>query len=475
MNKLFRIGLNLLLLTVLCLSNVIGTSPAQAAPAITQVKELNFVFLHGMGGSSCTPQLLSDWIVKRLPSYIYVYEQTHPGIQVQVNTLLRCYPAYLDIDSWASNIATSINNNFEGKRNLIVIAHSMGGKTALYTVAKNIGGLADKVAAVITINSPVKNLNSYYAPGGGPVLNYCRTGLLGSDEGVCSSVTNYDSSSDGKWVAENRHWLAFISAENAPLSTQFDRSGVDAWPRDMDDGIVPISAQYADGADVIYYGEQPHSALGISDSVAEFIADQIIRYVFGLPIDCSVFSDSGNFKHDADWLLGTDHWDELVGEEVAITGVIRHKNTSFSLWKTWEDEVGEIIPKAQRSSVLVQQLSFPILTSVSQINWVTPGEPQDCRLNLDLSAAPRTTVEVRWTVYKAILLPEGKKRAYYELHITDGTPLVGITQIQWSSRDMRDLRLRVWSEAQSPFRWFSAEWKVFYLESRHRNIIDEIR
>lgn len=475
MNKLFKIGLNLLLLAVLCLSNVIGTSPAQSAPAITQVKELNFVFLHGMGGTSCTPQLLSDWIVKRLPSYIYVYEQTHPGIQIQVNTLLRCYPAYLDIYSWADNIATSINTNFEGKSNLIVIAHSMGGKTALYTVAKNIGGLADKVAAVITINSPVKNLNSYYAPGGGPVLNYCRTGLLGSDEGVCSSVTNYDSSGDGKWVAENRHWLAFISAENAPLSKQFDRSGVDAWPRDMDDGIVPISAQYADGADVIYYGEQPHSALGISDSVAESMADQIIRYVFGLPIDCSVFSNSGNFKHDADWLLGTDHWDELVGEEVAITGVIRHKNTSFSLWKTWEDEVGEIIPEAQRSSVLVEQLSFPILTSVSQINWVTPGEPQDCRLTLDLSAAPRTTVEVRWTVYKAILLPEGKKRAYYELHITDGTPLVGITHIQWSSRDTRDLRLRVWSEAQSPFRWFSAEWKLFFLESRHRNIIDEMR
>ncbi len=475
MSKLFSIGLKLLVLSVLCLSNVIGTSPTQSAPDISQVKELNFVFLHGMGGTSCTPQLLSDWVVKRLPSYIYVYEQTHPGIEIQVNTLLRCYPPYLDIDSWADNIATSINTNFEGKSNLILIGHSMGGKTALYSVANNIGGIGDKVAAVITINSPVKNLSGYYAPGGGPVLNYCRTGLLGSDEGVCSSVTSYDSSKDGKWVAENRHWLAFISAENAPLSTQFDRSGVDAWPRDMDDGIVPISAQYADGADVIYYGEQPHSALGIYDSVAEFMADQIIRYIFDLPIDCSVFSNNGSFKHDADWLLGTDHFDELVGEEVAITGVIRHKNTSFSLWKTWEDEVGVIIPEAQRSSLLVEQLSFPLLTSVSQINWVAPGEPRDCRLNLDLSAAPRTTVEVRWTVYKAILLPEGKKRSYYELHITDGTPLVGITQIQWSSRDARDLRLRVWSEAQSPFRWFTAEWKVFSLESRHRNVIGEMR
>jgi pimeloyl-ACP methyl ester carboxylesterase len=469
-----RVVVNLLLLGAICLP-IANHSQLSAAPDTPKIKELNFVFLHGMGGNSCTLQRLSDWIEKRLDSYIYVYEQSHPGIQIQVNALSRCYSAFIDIDSWASNVAESIDNNFDSRDNLILIGHSMGGKTALYAVAQNIGGIADKVAAVVTINSPVKNINQYYAPGGGPVLNYFRTGLLGADEGISSSVTYYDSSKDGKWVSENKHWLAFISAENAPLSVQYDRYGVDVWPRDMDDGVVPISAQYADGADVIYYGEEAHSALGISDSIAEFMAEQIIRYIFNLPIDCCTFSGSGTFEREADWLLGTDRWDDIVGEETALTGVIRHKNDSFTQWKTWEDNVGEVIPGALRSGVVVQQLSFPLLTSVKNIRWAAPGEPEDFRLYMDVGAAPRTTVEVKWTIYKALLLPDGKKRAYYEVSITEGTPLVGVTKIQWSSRDTRDLRLRVLSEAQSPFRWFAVNWKVFQVESRHRNIIDEMR
>lgn len=463
----------LMVLAALIPHSTSGFSPVLAEDT-AQIKELNFVFLHGMGGYPCTLQNLSDWINKRLSSYIYLYKQTYPDIEIKVNMLSRCYPAYLDIDTWAHNITDSIENNFEGKDNLILIGHSMGGKTALYAVANNIDGLADKVSTVVTINSPIKNLGRYYAPGGGPVLSYCRTGLLGDDEGVCGSVTSYDSSSDGKWVAENRHWLAFISAENAPLSLQFDRSGVDGWPRDMDDGVVPLSAQYADGADVIYYGEQVHSAVGLSDEVAEYLADQILHYLFGLPIECCVFSRSGTFEHNADWLLGKDYWDELVGEEIALTGVIRHTNESFIKWKQWEDIVGEIIPQAQRSTSVLRQLSFPLLTTVREMRWVTVGEPEDCRLYLRVSAAPRTTVEVSWTIYQASLLPTGTKRAYYEVSITDGTPLVAVTQTAWSSRDTRDLRLRIWSEAHSPFRWFNAEWRVFSIEARQKKIIDEI-
>jgi len=223
---------------------------------------------------------------------------------------------------------------------------------------------------------------------------------------VCTSVTYYDASKDGAWVAENRHWLAFISGENAPISPQFDRAGVDGWPRDMDDGIVPISAMYADGADVFYYGEQGHSALGSSPDVADYLADQILRYIFGLPIECCALSLSGTFGHEADWLLGKDQWDEVVGEVIASSGTVRHTNESFTQWKQWEDIVGEIIPEVQRSSSLVRQLSFPLLTSIKEIRWVTPGEPEDCRLYLRTGAAPRTTVEVNWTVYKAPLLPE---------------------------------------------------------------------
>jgi len=427
-----------------------------------------------MGGTTCSLQLLTDWFNKRISDYIYLYKQKNPGENIKVNLMSRCYPAYVDIDTWANNVVDSINKNFKNKDNLIIIGHSMGGKTALYAVANNIGGLADRVRTVVTINSPIKNLGSYYPPGGGPVLSYCSTGLLGSDEGVCKSVTNYDSSDDGKWVAENRHWLAFISAENAPLSPQFDRTGVDAWPREMDDGIVPISAQYADGADVIYYGEQAHSSVGSLDSVAEFVASQTIRYLFGYPVDCCVPYRNSTFNHNADWLLGKDNWDEIFGEVVAVNGIIRHTNESFFKWQQWEDIVGDIVPEAQRSSSIVRQLSLPLLTSIKEVHWVTNNESEDCRLYLRTGAAPRTTVEVNWVIYRSPLLPESTKRAYYEVSITDGTPLVAITRVVWASKDSRDVRLRILSEAHSPFRWFDAEWRVYYLESRQRGIIDEI-
>lgn len=471
MRRLFLHGFGLLSAAVLFLSPG-SLRLVTAAPA--QVKELNLVFLHGMGGTSCSLQLLSDYMNKRLTGYVFLYAQSHPDTKIQVNILDRCYPAYTDIRTWAANLADSIEKHFKGRDNLIIIGHSMGGKTALYSVAHNVGGLGDKVAAVVTVNSPVKNLGRYYAPGGGPVLNYCRTGLLGSDQGVCSSITYYDASKDGTWVAENRHWLAFISGENAPMSPQFDRAGVDGWPRDMDDGVVPISAMYADGADVVYYGEEGHSALGSSPDVADYLADQILRYIFGFPVECCSFVKSGAFQHEADWLLGKDQWDEVVGEGTASQGTVKHKNDSLTRWQEWEDVVGELPPDAQRSSSSVRQVSLPLFSSIKEARWQAPGEPTDGRVYLRTRAAPLSTITVDWTVYQAPLLPVGSKRAYYEVSIKDGTPLVGVTYVAWSSRDSRDLRLRVQSEAHSPFRWFKAEWRVYQAVIRQHNIINEI-
>jgi len=438
------------------------------------VKELNFVFLHGMGGTTCSLQLLSDWVKKKASTYVYLYQHEHPDVKIVVNMLIRCYPGYTDIDTWADNITKSIDTHFAGRDNLILIGHSMGGKTALYTVAKNIDNMADRVSAVITINSPVKALKNYYPPVGGPPIDYCRTGLLGSDEGVCGSVINYDSSKDGKWVAENKHWLAFIAAENAPLSTQFDRAGVDAWPRDMDDGIVPISAQYAEGADVIYYGEYPHGAPGTSEEAAEFIADQTLRYLFGFPVERCVFSTSGNFEHEADWLLGKDVFIDEVGDIIASTGLVIHKNDSFTEWKEWGDVVGTRDSSSPRSRSVVQQVSFPFFTQVKQAFWFNSYDVQDCRLFLQTRAAPRSTVQVQYTVYRRPLLPQGSTRAYFEVSITDGTPLTTITNVVWSNKDPRDTGLRIQSEAHSPFRWFKAKWRVFKKETIVRNIVNEI-
>jgi hypothetical protein len=72
------------------------------------------------------------------------------------------------------------------------------------------------------------------------------------------------------------------------------------------------------------------------------------------------------------------------------------------------------------------------------------------------------------------LLAEGKKRDHYEIEITAGTPLAEINQASWLNDNPRDLRVAVSSRAERPFRWYQAKWRVYYQESRVRNIIDEI-
>lgn len=440
----------------------------------TETQEVNIVFLHGMGGTTCTLQNLADQVYRRFDNYSYLYEQDNPGITLELNTLQRCYEGYTDIDSWAKNIAQSIEEHFEGKDNIILVGHSMGGKTALYAVANNILGIADKVSAIVTINSPVKYLGQYYPPGGGPPLNYCSTILLGSDDGVCSSVINYDSSADGLKVSEEKHWLAFISAESSPFSSEFDRSGVDTWPHEMDDGVVPLSAQYADGADVVYYGQSEHSGLGEDDETANTIADNLMRYIFGYPIECSEFSNSGTFEHEADWLLGEDTWVDYVGNIIDSTGIITHKNESYTSWEEWDDVVGNSTMETPRSTSIIKQNSLPLLTSIGPADWTDTEDTGNGQLQITTKAAPRVTVTAEWTVYRRPLLEDGEKRTYYEVSITEGTPLTTIKGAAWTMTDTQDTGLTIISTAQSPFRWFSAEWRVFKAVSKTVKLIDEI-
>jgi len=467
--------LALLIAIVIC-AQLILPSPVRAAPeGSIWVKELNFVFLHGAGSHACSLQLLDDSITERVSGYILDYEQANPRTKIRVNILKRCYPNDVDIDTWADNIADSIDKHFHDKKDLILIGHSVGGKTALYAVAQDIGGLADKVALVVTINSPVKSLHKYYVTGGGSALQYCRARWLLSDRGVCNSVTYYDSSQDGSWVGGNRHWLAFVSAEAAPLSKQFDVGAVDPWPRNMDDSLVPVSAQYSNGADVIYYGEYSHSDFAVLEEVADFMADQILRYLFGGRIECSVLARGAIFEHKANWLLGTDSWEDVVGEIPASSDMVWHRNESYTKWQEWEDVVGSCPPEARRSSYYISRVSsFPFLTSVKESRWLSPDNPEDCRLYLRTRAAPRTSVQVNWSIHRQGLLPLGVKRDHYEVEILTGTPLTSIKRVLWATGDPRDLRVRISSEAERPFRWFKAEWRVYSKESRQRKVVDEI-
>lgn len=466
--------LSLLIMGAVCAQLAFASGVQSAQDDFIQVKELNFVFLHGMGGNPCSLQLLSDYMAEQVPEYALRYKQSGTNTTIQVNTVTRCYPGYAGIRIWSENIANDINEYYPDKENIILVGHSMGGKAALYAVAQNVGDIADKVAVVVTINSPIKSLDQYYAPGGGPIIGYCRGALLGSDEGVCASVGYYDSSQDGMWVADQKHWLAFISSERAPLSEQFDRVGVDVWPRNMDDGIVPLSAQYSDGADVVYYGEYGHSDFSAIDEVAEFISDQILRYIFGDPVECCAFVNGGALEHNADWLLGTDQWDDIIGDILASSGRLQHKNESYIKWQEWEDIVGECPPDAKRSRIQVSMVSLPFLTSIQEVRWLNPDDPEDCRLYVRSRAAPRNTVKVDWNIYWQGVLPIERERAYYEVEIIEGTPLAAIKDVSWFTDDLHDVRLRIWSEAQSPFRWFKAEWRVYYKTCQPTKIIDEI-
>lgn len=447
-------------------------SPAQAAPVM--VKELNFVFLHGAGGNVCSMQRLADAVIKQTPAYITEYEQANPDTEVRANVLLRCYPNDVDIETWADNIAESVDEYLPDKRNLILIGHSMGGKSALYAVANDIGGLADKTAMVVTINSPIRSLKQYSFTGGASMADYYQALGLISDQGVSNSIVNYDSAEDGRWVAANKHWLAFIAGESAPFSQQFNVGGVDALPRDMDDNIIPISAQHTDRADVVYYGEHSHNDFADSDEVAASIAEPILRYIFGGEIECSVLVRGGRLEHAAGWLPGTDYWEDVVGEVPVSSGTLQHTNSSFFQWQEWEDVVGESPLGSTRSSYRVSMdNNFPFLNRLEEARWLVPDDTSDCHLYLKTRAGPRSTVRLDWQTYRMGLLAE-TERDHYEAEIATGTPLTTIRYVSWLSGDPRDLRLRISSEAERPFRWFKAEWRVYFKESRYRQVIDEL-
>ncbi len=466
----------LLIIVVLSISlTCSGLAQAQTETVNTKkVKELNFVFLHGYNGHSCAFQLLEDSLAARMPAYISDYKNSYPDIDIHVDTFLRCHPNDVDIETWAKNIADSINERFSDKENLVLIGHSMGGKTALYAVAHNIGNLAEKVAMVVTINSPIKSMGTNYYIGGDTALGAWGAGFVMPDRGVLGSLLEYDSSQDGQKVSSQKHWLAFVSGESSPLSSQFDMNGIDVLPRIMDDLIVPVSYQYADGADVVYYGEYEHGDFTRREEVADYLADQILCCIFGGNIECSVFARAGSFEHRAGLLPGTDYWQDVVGGVLAGSGTLTYKNDSYLQWREWEDVVGEYSNGDIRSSYqTAQKSSFPLFSGVIQSEWANAEDNKDSRVYLKTRAAPRSSVQVDWSIYHQGLLPPGFVRDHYEVEIETGTQLASIRQVSWETDDPRDVRLRISSQAESPFRWFKSQWKVYFKEIRQRQIIDE--
>ncbi len=204
--------------------------------------------------------------------------------------------------------------------------------------------------------------------------------------GVLSSIAYYDSAQDGSWVSANSHWLALVSAESYPSSPQFDVSGVDPLPRDMDDEIVPISAQYSEGADVVCYGDHYHSEFTKpepeSEALAGKLADQILEYVFGKKIDVSLATKEGSFEHEASWMPVLEKFTDVVGSDTVESGTITHQNESLFLFQDWEDVVGEATGVGGRDNYQLHLDSVPFLTRLTRRRWSSLGGGQ--RLGLGL-------------------------------------------------------------------------------------------
>jgi hypothetical protein len=209
--------------------------------------------------------------------------------------------------------------------------------------------------------------------------------------------------------------------------------------------------------------------------VAGFIADQILHYIFGGDIACSVLTRSGSFEHEADWLLGKDSWQDFVGEVLADSGSLEYKNDSIFKWQEWEEVLGECPPEGERSSYQIRlETALPFLTGVRELRWFNPDNPEDCRIFLRTRVAPGSQAKIDWSIRWQGLLPEGIERDRYEVEIVTGTPLTDISDVSWATDNPRDLRMVISSEAESPFRWFKARWRAYSKENRYRKVIDEI-
>jgi hypothetical protein len=137
--------------------------------------------------------------------------------------------------------------------------------------------------------------------------------------------------------------------------------------------------------------------------------------------------------------------------------------------------VGESPTGSTRSSYrVIISRHFPFVNSIEDVRWFVSGDINDCQLYLKTRAAPRSSVQVDWSIYRRGLLLADTSRDHYEVEIATGTPLTTIRYASWLSAYPDDLRLQIGSEAESPFRWFKAEWRVYAKEGRYRKVIDEM-
>ena len=280
--------------------------------SLKEPTNIHILFLHGMPETPNVLTPLKDEMSDLFSSY-------------DIN-LDFCYPHLPDsesVDTWAGNVAEEIIN-WNPSGNIVIVGLSMGGKVAVHLTAEESFGVQDRIDSVITINSPLKSFNRYYNAFFGYfypsfLLPFMGTTMMNysKPDGFIDVIT-FDSSSEAVWIASEKELVNFISGEPSPEERLFDGGFGDMFPRVLDDGTVPLPAQYINQGTVVYYGVKQHESVfrDLEEGGArDLIAETIVNFLLGDSIMQSSKIDFGSVVFDQSGPFSQDCFQKIVSIE----------------------------------------------------------------------------------------------------------------------------------------------------------------
>jgi pimeloyl-ACP methyl ester carboxylesterase len=422
--------------------------------------EIWIAFFHGLGGHPIVNVPLIENISRNFEQEGITLKYINPQLPNDVN-----------LEEWSNNIATEIvkwaGNETQSHPWIILVGHSMGGKAGLHAAANNLKNINKYVASVITINSPIKNIGRYRPLTyfwNGVLLHLVAERFLHNHKVVAlKDCRDIDTSIDGrKWLSQgNRSWLSFISAEAYPTdpacNLPLTKTSIDMYPRYMDDGLVPIDAQYTEDSTTVYYGVYWHQAMVEDPEAIHSLANTTVQYLTGDTINISRFHNAWIYNHQT--IIPTN-WNDVVGrDEIFLDS--GHISYAADLLPPYEqvDTVGGNFTN-QRSRYEVQKTSGAG-SIIKNVTWMS-SNPTDYRLNIAIQYLPFGKMELDWRVYG--IIPSPLLRDHYEIEVLDGSSYghSKILYAGWITNDITDLGVNIRSWAALGI--INVGWKVYLKE-----------